>query len=107
MKYLIFVILSAFIVSCVPTQQVQEAPSVVGYFNYSPSMQKVIDVRKANCAKTEGCEDPAPLTEQDVLGLITQIRNQMESEGATVIGIESEKSIIWFSRPIEPHVVAE
>lgn len=107
MKYLLLLVPFLLVFACVPNQQVAEVPSTVGYYSYGPLMQKVTEARKAECDKSEECKEPAPLTEQDVLAVITQSKRYLESNGMSVIGIEAEKARIWFSKPVEPHIAAE
>ena len=99
MKYLCIVPL-LLLFACVPTQRVQEVPTTVGYYNYGKNMQQVMEKRKAECGDVENCV-PDPLTEQDVLALITAVKNQLQVDGMTVIGIEADKTRVWFEKPVE------
>ena len=100
MKYLCIVPL-LLLFACVPTQRVQEVPTTVGYYNYGKNMQQVMEKRKAECDKNEECKEPEALTEQDVLALITAVKNQLQVDGMTVIGIEADKTRVWFEKPVE------
>jgi len=100
MKYLVVLSL-LFMVACVPNTQVADVPETVGYYNYGENLNKIVEARKAECEKDEACKEPAPITEQDVLVLITQARNHLRSQGMTVIGIEADKYRIWFSKPVK------
>ena len=75
-------------------QEVKDVPSTVGFFNYGPAAQGILDARKA-----EGNEEP--FTQDEILQLITKARDELKAAGLTVIGIEASKSRIWFSKPIE------
>jgi hypothetical protein len=77
--------------------QVENNSGLVGYYNYGPTLEKVVAARVKACEGVEGCV-PAELTEQDVLSLITSVKNKMESEGASVIGVEGAKFRIWFEK---------
>ncbi len=83
------------ILACNGMEVSDAAPSSVGFYNYAPLAQKILDTRKE-----EGVEAPA-LTQDEVLSLITNVKNGLEDRGMTVIGIEAEKARIWFSKPIE------
>ena len=101
MKYFIlFLLLCALVLvvvaGCIPAAKVPNR-TVVGYFDYRPTVQKVVDARAKECEGVEGCV-PGPITEQDVLGVITGVKRQMESEGAQVIGVEASEGRIWFQK---------
>jgi len=101
MKVFLALFVVFILASCVPNTQVAEVPSTVGYYNYSANLNNLAESRKAACDKDDACKEPAPITEQDVLALITQARNQMQAKGMTVIGIEADKTRIWFTKPVE------
>ena len=91
MKKLLFLLLFLFACNGV---EVKDVPSTVGFFNYGPAAQKILDARKA-----EG--DEKPFTQEEILQFITRARNEIEAAGLTVIGIEAAQTRIWFSKPIE------
>jgi hypothetical protein len=87
------VILVVFIfLGCVTTAVKED--TTVGFYNYTPVIQKVMADRKA-----AGNEEA--LTEQEVLSIITGIKNEIEKRGAEVIGIEANGTRVWFKAPIQ------
>ena len=92
MKKYLLLIPFLFLFAC-NGMEVKEVPSTVGFFNYGPAAAKILEARKA-----EGNE--APFTQEEVLSLITQVKNELEGAGMTIIGIEAEQSRIWFKKPM-------
>jgi hypothetical protein len=91
-KYLLLLPVLLFF-ACNTANVQKEVPSTVGFFNYGPAAAKILEARKA-----EGNEEP--FTQEEVLSLITQVKNELEASGLTVIGIEAQQSRIWFKKPM-------
>ena len=100
MKHFIVFFVCLFVAAgCVPvaSNTVDAAEKVVGYYQYQPLLEQLTAARVAACEGVEGCV-PEPISEQDILRVVTEVRNRMETEGARVIGVEPAGARIWFEK---------
>jgi hypothetical protein len=89
MRYLLVVFLLFGLVACKTTGVVVDVDTNVGYLNYTEIAQKWMSENKVE-----------KMTDEQVLGLITGIKRNMEAKGWVVIGVEGAQNRIWFERPV-------